>query len=199
MITKDKLVELENKYGGVVTTGKGRRSPLDPHKKARTHMGGDRMGHNGYAEAYAKHLPENPQTLVELGVLKGTGLAIWCDLYPNARVIGLDLNLDDFYDEGYLLKFGAFAKNKPETYRFDKFEDNSEFYKQFAPIDVWIDDSAHGAEGIMYAFNNVNPFLSDDFVCFIEDNNYVAEKLRDVHPELTIHRYRNNRITVITK
>ena len=35
-------------------------------------------------------------TLVEIGILQGTGLAIWCDVFPKADVYGLDFKLEYF-------------------------------------------------------------------------------------------------------
>ena len=57
--------------------------------------GGDRMLHHGYGPTYARYL--RPflggwnLTVAEFGILKGTGLAMWCDLFPDARVILRDV------------------------------------------------------------------------------------------------------------
>jgi len=55
---------------------------------------------HGYGKCYAEFLKpllmnlENQHiTLVEIGILNGSGLAIWCDLFPRARVIGFDIDL----------------------------------------------------------------------------------------------------------
>ena len=84
--------------------------------------GGDRMSpfYHGYGETYAEFLKPflanrmKRITLVEVGILNGSGLAIWCDLFPNARVIGLDLDLSNFErNRPFLESKGAFEKNPP--------------------------------------------------------------------------------------
>ena len=63
-------------------------------------MGGDRMLHHGYGPTYARYLQPfvgaRNLTVAEFGILNGTGLAIWCDLFTDARVIGLDIDLSHF-------------------------------------------------------------------------------------------------------
>lgn len=58
-------------------------------------IGGDRMLHHGYADDYAEFLApflgtDPPPVVAEFGILRGTGLAIWCDLFPRSRVLGLE-------------------------------------------------------------------------------------------------------------
>ena len=52
--------------------------------------------HN-YCEKYEKYLPFNrlePLTFLEIGVLDGESLATWREYYPNATIIGIDINPD---------------------------------------------------------------------------------------------------------
>ena len=62
--------------------------------------GGDRMLFNGYAKDYSRYLKsfdcDRRLIVAEFGILRGNGLAIWCDLFPNARVLGFDIDTSHF-------------------------------------------------------------------------------------------------------
>lgn len=176
------LVRSEVKYGGLVTNVARRRlSPLDGRPAEQLAVwgmtGGDRMLHHGYAPAYARYLApllvDKNLTVAEFGILKGTGLAIWCDLFPEARVIGFDIDLDHFADNrAALLKRGAFKHNQPEAHEYDQLVSGSERLRQIlgdATLDVVIDDGLHSTESIIRTWRAVEPFLSPRFVYLIED------------------------------
>ena len=52
--------------------------------------GTDKLEH-GYAEHYAKHLPDKAKKILEIGVLKGSSIMAWHELYPEAHIYALDL------------------------------------------------------------------------------------------------------------
>ena len=90
--------------------------------------GGDRMFHHGYAAVYAKHLQPfvgrrfDPLTVVEAGILRGSGLAMWSELFPRADIIGLDIDLSHVRENLPNLKeCGAFPGREPELHVFDQF------------------------------------------------------------------------------
>ncbi len=146
--------------------------------------GGDRMSpyFHGYGETYEEFLKpilarlEERLTVVEVGILNGSGLAIWCDLFPNARVVGLDIDLSNFeLNRPALEAAGAFRLNKPELYEFDqldagKAERISREVLGEAKVDVVIDDGCHSMDSIKITFAALVPHLADGFVYFIEDN-----------------------------
>lgn len=57
-------------------------------------------GHN-YGPHYAKHLPENPKKILEIGVHKGESIRMWHEIYPQAKIYGLDIftNGIPFYED----------------------------------------------------------------------------------------------------
>jgi hypothetical protein len=146
--------------------------------------GGDRMSpfYHAYGEAYEEFLKpwlllrEQPISLVEVGILNGSGLAIWCDLFPKARVIGLDLNLSNFYANRVKLEsLGAFKLNKPEVYEFNQLDPSfaTSVLKNVlgdSKIDIVIDDGCHSIESIKITFDCLRSHLNQQFVYFIEDN-----------------------------
>jgi len=204
------LVQSEIKYGGYVRVGSiNKVSPNDPRSKdkilAGGMTGGDRMCDHLYAGKYAKYLKpfvmeKKPITLVEVGILKGSGVAMWCDLFPDSRIIGLDIDLGHIQNNmSYLKDKGAFQNNEPELYLFDQFENNQKLIGDFlngATIDVFIDDGFHSVESILTTVTSVLPHLSKDFVYIIEDNEEVHTQLKILYPNYLIAY--SNQLTIIT-
>jgi hypothetical protein len=159
--------------------------------------GGDRMSpfFHGYGETYEEFLKpwlllrEQPLTLVEVGILNGSGLAIWCDLFPKARVIGLDLNLSNFHaNRSRLESYGAFSNNAPEVYEFNQLDPShaSSVLKNVlgdSKIDIAVDDGCHSIESIKITFNCLRSFLKEQFVYFIEDNFDTYDVLASEHKD----------------
>jgi hypothetical protein len=139
--------------------------------------GGDRMLHHGYAEIYERYLrpfrARKTLTLAEFWILSGTGLAIWCDLFPEASILGFDIDLQHYHkSQPYLCSRGAFASNRPELYKFDQLLDKSDNLTNFLAgrrLDIVIDDGFHTAQAIVNTWRSTKPFLASDFAYFIED------------------------------
>jgi len=72
-------------------------------------IGGDRMIHHGYAKIYEKYLSRyvkrnSKLNIIEVGILKGTGLAIWSKLFQKSTLVGLDIDLTHFKNNFSTLK-----------------------------------------------------------------------------------------------
>jgi hypothetical protein len=184
------LMCTELKYGGYTTNVKRIKvSPLDPRSHGEISTGGmtggDRMLVHGYAPHYANHLSRfngiNNLVVLEVGILKGTGLAIWCDLFPVARVIGLDIDLGHTKNNmSNLKRLGAFEKNQPELYEFDQLRPNNKSLSEIlgkSKANIVIDDGLHARESILITLEALKPYLANDFVYFIEDNDKIASEL----------------------
>lgn len=181
------LIAKELKYGGLINNVKRRKvSLLDPRTSEQIAsggmQGGDRMLHHGYAKKYSQYLApflknDHQINIVEIGILKGTGLSIWCDLFPDASVYGFDIDLSHIEDNfSYLKSIGAFSKNKPILYEFDQFLNNKNYLKNIfgsKKINICIDDGFHSDEAVMSTLVSMEAYLADDFVYFIEDNSTV--------------------------
>ena len=152
------LIGTEIKYGGKVSGVKRNIvSPFDPRTKEQLAvggcMGGDRMLDHGYASSYSLYLNSYIQqigsrtTICEFGILKGTGLAVWCDLFPSGRCIGFDIDLSHIErNMENLVKLGAFSANSPEIYEYDQFVYSSEYLGKILNgdnIDICMDDGKH--------------------------------------------------------
>lgn len=175
------LVHAEVVYGGLQTgVERNKVSPQDQRSVEQLSVGGmiggDRMLHHGYASVYAKYLAPflNSQnlTLAEFGILKGSGLAIWCDLFPSARVLGFDIDLGHFErNRAALVGLGAFKNNTPDLHEYDQLVAGGEVLSEalHGTIDIVINDGLHSIDAILQTWRSVEPFLSPRFVYIIED------------------------------
>lgn len=202
------LYELERKYGGVERVKRRAVSPHDPRiRKARvveaipgSMLSGARfLPRTGYADMYSRHLDKSGRfVMVELGILLGVGLAVWSDVFPEARIIGLDVDTSLFAKEELEAR-GAFRSNRPEVHFLDELGRCAtmrlERILKGEKIDVMIDDALHDDNSILRALEIFLPFMADGFVYFIEDNGTVDQAVRDTYPHLSVER--TGRLTVV--
>lgn len=147
---KHTLRDLENKHGG-------RHKGLS--KSGRKHEGGDRCCVNDYDKIYNRYLPKDPKVVVEVGVFTGTGLRVFSDYYPNARIIGLDISPETVKDPG-----------RAEVHYFDQKDPKGmDKILNGDKIDVVIDDGLHRAFSMVNTYNYFRKYLNDNAVYFIED------------------------------
>ena len=210
--TRSWLVERELRYGGYAT-GIPRRSVsefdsrdlqgLDPCGMT----GGDRMSprHHNYGRLYARYLPPfldkgTSVTLIEVGILEGTGLAIWSNLFPKGRIIGLDIDLS--ISIRISVDSSTWEPSKRGTTRFTR------------STDLWtIPDSwrtscvetlsilrltTHPTRtiSILTTFESVRPFLAENFLYVIEDNKRVHCELARKYPQFRIDSF--GALTMVT-
>jgi len=179
------LIRSEVRYGGCVTNVARRRVSRRDERTAEQlafggMTGGDRMLHHGYAPTYARYLQSflgaRNLTVAEFGILKGTGLAIWCDLFADAHVIGLDIDLSHFEENRSTLeRRGAFQQNEPELHEYDQLVSGHGCLRQILngkTLDIVIDDGLHSTESIITTWRSVEPFLSSRFVSGKEFASY---------------------------
>jgi hypothetical protein len=208
----DFLREKEEEYGGgqvrvdrrVVSRHDGRlkRAGAAEAIPGKMLSGARFIPESGYAEVHGAHLCprwEERFVLVEMGVLLGVGLAVWCDVLPRARIIGLDVD-PKLFDKGLLKARGAFRVNEPEVHFFDELGRCASLRLERAlkgeRIDVMIDDALHDDASIMKAMAIFLPFMADQFTYFIEDNKTVHRLIRETYPDLTVASH--GRLTVVT-
>lgn len=201
------LVSSEIKYGGYISRVKRRKvSPLD-HRSIEEiatggMIGGDRMFVHGYSPYYSKHLSRflmnDEVTLVEVGILRATGLAIWCDLFQNSRIVGLDIDLSHASNNMRALKSkGAFSRIIPELYEFDQLNPDQALLKRVfgsKKIDIVVDDGLHSHDSIITTYEAIKPYLSENYLYFIEDNGSIADSISKITGE-SVHSY--GELTVI--
>lgn len=167
------LTRLERKYSPEVVKGRGVFSPLDRNPHAPWNIGGDKMAadRNGYAEVYARLLDGlDPWTMVELGVFRGESLAVWCDVFPDTVIYGLDVDLSRYHEHYQTLRDrGAFRFNYPFVYQFDAYEPDEPEFEGLDGIDLFIDDGPHTADAIENVLRLFGPMMNDGAVYVVED------------------------------
>ncbi len=202
--------EIEQHYGGYHTNvPRNIVSDLLPHNiklNPSGMTGGDRMTAHKYAKNYSLFLSKfiknrsRPYVIVECGILKGTGLAMWSTLFPNAQIIGLDIDLSHTKNNLEFLKSqGAFENNNLELYEFDQFADNASLITKILKnrkIDIAIDDGFHSDTTILNTYRDLSPHLNEEFCYFIEDNKTVHNIIKDQIDNCSIHYHKQ--LTIIT-
>jgi hypothetical protein len=211
--TKEWFIATEIKYGGFITNvARKKVSPNDPRTKKQIKIGGmtggDRMNflHNNYAPLYERALSsfckeKKPDVLIEVGILEGTGVAIWSDLFKESRIIGLDIDLSHISNNMQNLKEkGAFKNKNLELYEFDQYANNEKNFLEILngdKIDVFIDDGCHTIEAIMLTLKNALQFLNNNFIYIVEDNTSVHKIIKEKYPQFKVWNKKN--FTVISK
>ena len=118
---------------------------------------------NDYLRHYERILApwrERPFTLLEIGVAQGASLLLWRDYFPNAEIVGVDIN--------------------PQCKRFERpririeigSQDDPEFLLTLCagtrPA-IIIDDGSHRADHILFTFERLFPHLLPGGLYVIED------------------------------
>jgi hypothetical protein len=206
------LVLSEMMYGGIQKRGARWKddSQIAEHTPICDCIGGDRMSphHHAYGRSYAEFLVpflarrSAQLTVAEIGIFNGNGLARWCDLFPAARVLGLDLDLSNFEaNRPKLEQLGAFSKNRPELHPFDQLDvhaahDRMQCILDGAKVDIAIDDGHHSIRSIEITFEALHPHLAENFVYFIEDNFDTCDLVAPKYPQYRWHQ--RGELTVVT-
>lgn len=188
-----RLIELERRFAPSVLRGPGVFSSEDRNGHAPWNLGGDKMGaeRNGYAAAYAEVLPSlfgRARVVVELGVFMGASLALWCELFPQATVIGLDLEFDRYEEyRPSLLAAGAFKDREPLLVEFDAYGPLQPLEDALpGPIDLFVDDGPHTPDAVARIAADVWPLIGPGGVYVLEDVPGGADVLRVVAQKATV-------------
>ena len=138
------LYFLEKKYGGYIRDVPIKKnSPYDPNIKnfnglfytgkdnniTTIQCGGDRMdsSYMAYGEVYKKILENlyDVKNVLEIGILTGIGIAIWSDVFKNASINGVDIDLTNFLkNKSNLINKGAFKNDNIYVNEFDQYQPN---------------------------------------------------------------------------
>ena len=181
------LQNVEKKYGGFIeNVPLNKISNYDDRnfekEKKLGMQGGDRMLFHGYGKWYSHYLnsyldrDSSELSIAEVGILTGTGLAIWSELFPKSKLYGFDIDLKNFKNnETNLRNLGAFKYNDLNTIEFDQlnpnFSDIKDIFQEHT-IDILIDDGLHKTESVENTAKAFLPYMSKNSVYFIEDYKF---------------------------
>ncbi len=124
--------------------------------------------HN-YLPAYARYLEpirETATRVMEIGVQSGKSLTMWEEYFPNATLVGLDIDPKCKEIEGGRRKI-AIGDQGDETFI-------SSVCEEYGPFDVVIDDGSHFAHHMMCGFNWIAPHMKQDAFYIIEDTGGIT-------------------------
>jgi hypothetical protein len=182
------LIRTEQTYSPSRDRYRATNSRLSPNRRL-VNSGGDKMGldRNGYAPAYAdilrRWIGQGP-ALVELGAFRGSGLALWCELFTDGHIVGLDVDLEHFREnEPALRARGAFSERTPDVLQFDAYSPDTTSLEQSLDgrrIDVFIDDGPHKEDPSCLVAARILPLLADRFTYVVEDVDEIYGCLREV-------------------
>jgi len=121
-------------------------------------------------ERYFSRLREEEITFLEFGVRDGASLAAWLEYFPNARIVGIDIQPEckRVVHDRLSIEIGSqddpvFVKNICEKY---------------GPFDIVLDDASHINELSIASFNLVSSTVKDG-------GFYIIEDLRNSYEDLT--------------
>ena len=121
--------------------------------------------HN-YCKYYERHFESrrlDPITLIEIGVYHGQSIKMWREYFPNATIIGVDI------DPRYETTFTQDDKTKFVLGDATKKEVFEKIVKDFGTPDIVIDDGSHIMSDMKNAFELIYPYLNDNGIYCIED------------------------------
>lgn len=126
-------------------------------------------GYN-YMDHYAKllgglalfHERMAPIRILEIGVLEGRSLKMWADLFPHARVCGLDATYDPDCNNPRIVTYKG---DQCDAGRLDVINNLD------GPFDLIIDDGSHSYSDISNTFTYMFPRMNKHGIYVIEDTN----------------------------
>jgi predicted O-methyltransferase YrrM len=98
--------------------------------------------------------------LLEIGVMNGDSLRMWEELFPNATVVGVDINQAYEWNATHVMI--ADATNSAAMHRVNDI---------YGPFDVIIDDGSHDFQDVEATFKIMFPLMRTGGIYVIEDLN----------------------------
>lgn len=127
--------------------------------------GSDKRGEvHDYARLYEQYLhprKNDPLRILEIGVFGGSSLKMWRDFFPNAHIVGVDINPDSV----------KYAENRVSIEIGD--QSNKDFLKslvkKYEYFDIIIDDGSHATAHHVASFEALKHGLRGNGFYIIED------------------------------
>jgi len=133
--------------------------------------GSDKDTKHSYGPIYQELLGprrERVRSLLEIGVYKGASLRAWRDFFPNAIVMGLDIDADNLVDDERVISRHANAAAREQV----------EWAVGERAFDVIVDDGSHALQDQLMAYFYLFEKLKPGGLYFIEDIQGDAELFR---------------------
>lgn len=113
----------------------------------------------GFTEAYERELQVAPKSILEIGVQSGNSLRMWREAYPDAKVVGIDVDPDVGMAEDCLTIIGD--GHDPEFL--------AKVWDEHGPFDLVIDDGSHQVADQIRTFGALLPLMGKGSTYVCED------------------------------
>src|SRR5688572_3890428 len=112
-------------------------------------------------EAYFKARKHDRLTILEIGVFGGASRKMWKEYFPNAHIVGIDINPDSI----------RYQENRVSIQIGDQSDKDflSGLITKYGKFDIIIDDGSHATAHHIASFNVLNHALSEGGFYVIED------------------------------
>ena len=99
--------------------------------------------------------------MLEIGILNGASLSMWSEYYPNAQIVGLDINADckKYAKDNIKVEIG----NQSDV-TFLKY-----VAAKHGPFDLIVDDGSHIQEHVIISFESLFPHVVPGGIYIVED------------------------------
>lgn len=125
--------------------------------------GCDKKDH-GYMDHYAKHLPINPERVLEIGCEMGESLRMWRVLWPNAEIHTIDLFQNPLFASERDIKKEGFITHQGDQFYKKTYDSLS------GKFDVIIEDGSHRADHQLFTFETLfERFVKPEGLYVVED------------------------------
>jgi len=117
----------------------------------------------GLYDSYLAPLRTRPLRILEIGIWKGLSLQVFSAYFPNARIVGFDLNVPEL-DPSSIPNVTMIQGNQMDTYLLQRIS------TEHAPEgwDIIIDDGAHSGTLSLMDFEALFPALKSGGLYFVE-------------------------------
>lgn len=146
--------------------------------------GTDKLWAHHYEDEYERHfasLRDKPIRLLEIGIggwgsieRGGESLKSWRDYFPNASIVGLDIEDKKFLDCDRITTVKGNQSN---------IELLNDITYVYGPFDIVIDDGSHIQSDILTTFKTLFPLLKPGGIYIIEDLETAYREKQGGHPE----------------
>lgn len=125
----------------------------------------DKVTHHRYHESFEMFIGQfyySTGAMIEIGVDRGSSLAMWLELFKRANIYGVDRDMSFKGDRHEVFKVDQSKKNELEEFK-------NEMKKKGDVIFFINDDGSHIPEHQLLTFNVLFPLLRNDGIYIIED------------------------------
>lgn len=145
------------------------------------HQGGDKTSliHN-YLNDYQKLFTQYNLTqdthieLLEVGIFEGRSLATWAEYFKNAKIYGLDINLNNYLECLKELKDLGYNDTNVKTHKGSSTskEDIIRLYGTIPRFNIIVDDGNHMKNNQILTFMTCFPLLLPGGIYIVEDTHH---------------------------